>query len=128
MNIKRLNEEMWKIQDNFAMNEMAKIEKVLIIHNDKEPGQEIDNLKFAHFHYNDIHFRFRQVCPKNITELKEMIAFESEKKKITSKELANLLKLLQRKPIRTRVKADTVYDLTLAVWEILNEREADFIK
>lgn len=128
MDVKQLNEELWIIQDEQNINEMAKIEKFIIVHNDKEPGQDVDNLKFAHFHYNNIHFKFKQECPKNITELRQMIAFDSEQKKITDKELKDLLKLLQKRPTKTnRIKADTVYDLTIGTWEILNDRDPDYI-
>lgn len=128
MDAKQLNEELWIIQDEQNINEMAKIEKLIIVHNDKEPGQDVDNLKFAHFHYNNIHFKFKQECPKNITELRQMIAFDSEQKKITDKELKDLLKLLQKRPTKTnRIKADTVYDLTIGTWEILNDRDPDYI-
>ena len=96
MDAKQLNEELWIIQDEQNINEMAKIEKFIIVHNDRESGQDIDNLKFAHFHYNNIHFKFKQECPKNITELRQMIAFDSEQQKITDKELKDLLKLLQK--------------------------------
>ena len=97
MDFKQLNEELWIIQDEQNINEMAKIEKFIIVHNDREPGQELDNLKFAHFHYNNVHFKFKQECPRNITELRQMIAFSSEQKKITDKELKDLLKLLQKR-------------------------------
>lgn len=128
MDAKQLNEEFWIIQDEQNINEMAKIEKFIIVHNDREPGQDVDNLKFAHFHYNNIHFKFKQECPKNITELRQMIAFDSEQKKITDKELKDLLKLLQKRPTKTnRIKADTVYDLTIGTWEILNDRDPDYI-
>ena len=128
MDAKQLNEELWIIQDEQNINEMAKIEKFIIVHNDREPGQDVDNLKFAHFHYNNIHFKFKQECPKNITELRQMIAFDSEQKKITDKELKDLLKLLQKRPTKTnRIKADTVYDLTIGTWEILNDRDPDYI-
>ena len=128
MDVKQLNEELWIIQDEQNINEMAKIEKFIIVHNDREPGQDVDNLKFAHFHYNNIHFKFKQECPKNITELRQMIAFDSEQKKITDKELKDLLKLLQKRPTKTnRIKADTVYDLTIGTWEILNDRDPDYI-
>ena len=126
--LQKLNEEFWIFKDSQNMNEMARIEKVIIVHNDKEPGQDIDNLKFAHFHYNNIHFKFRQQCPKNILELRQMIAFSSEQKKITDKELKDLLKLLQKKPTKTnRISANNVYDLTIGTWEVLNERDADFV-
>ena len=128
MDAKQLNEEFWIIQDEQNINEMAKIEKFIIVHNDREPGQDVDNLKFAHFHYNNIHFKFKQECPRNITELRQMIAFDSEQKKITDKELKDLLKLLQKRPTKTnRIKADTVYDLTIGTWEILNDRDSDYI-
>ena len=128
MDVKQLNEQLWIIQDEQNINEMAKIEKLIIVHNDREPGQDVDNLKFAHFHYNNIHFKFKQECPKNITELRQMIAFDSEQKKITDKELKDLLKLLQKRPTKTnRIKADTVYDLTIGTWEILNDRDPDYI-
>lgn len=128
MEAKQLNEQLWIIQDEQNINEMAKIEKFIIVHNDREPGQDVDNLKFAHFHYNNIHFKFKQECPRNLTELRQMIAFDSEQKKITDKELKDLLKLLQKRPTKTnRIKADTVYDLTIGTWEILNDRDPDYI-
>ena len=128
MDVKQLNEQLWIIQDEQNINEMAKIEKFIIVHNDREPGQDVDNLKFAHFHYNNIHFKFKQECPKNITALRQMNAFDSEQKKITDKELKDLLKLLQKRPTKTnRIKADTVYDLTIGTWEILNDRDPDYI-
>lgn len=128
MDFKQLNEELWIIQDEQNINEMAKIEKFIIVHNDREPGQDIDNLKFAHFHYNNIHFKFKQECPRNITELRQMIAFDSEQKKITDEELKNLLKLLQKKPsIKRRAPYNNVYDYVLDTWETLNEREPDYI-
>ena len=128
MDVKQLNEQLWIIQDEQNINEMAKIEKLIIVHNDREPGQDVDNLKFAHFHYNNIHFKFKQECPRNITELRQMIAFDSEQEKITDKELKDLLKLLQKRPTKTnRIKADTVYDLTIGTWEILNDRDSDYI-
>lgn len=126
--LQKLNEEFWIFKDSQNMNEMARIEKVIIVHNDREPGQDIDNLKFAHFHYNNIHFKFRQQCPKNITELKTMIAFNSEITKINNKALSTLLGILQRRPSGSlRGKYNNVYDYVLDVWETLNERNADFI-
>ena len=128
MDFKQLNEELWIIQDEQNINEMAKIEKFIIVHNDREPGQDIDNLKFAHFHYNNIHFKFKQECPRNITELRQMIAFDSEQKKITDKELKDLLKLLQKRPtVKRRAPYNNVYDYVLDTWETLNEREPDYI-
>lgn len=128
MDFKQLNEELWIIQDEQNINEMAKIEKFIIVHNDREPGQDIDNLKFAHFHYNNVHFKFKQECPRNITELRQMIAFSSEQKKITDKELKDLLKLLQKRPtVKRRAPYNNVYDYVLDTWETLNEREPDYI-
>ena len=128
MDFKQLNEVLWIIQDEQNINEMAKIEKFIIVHNDREPGQELDNLKFAHFHYNNVHFKFKQECPRNITELRQMIAFSSEQKKITDKELKDLLKLLQKRPtVKRRAPYNNVYDYVLDTWETLNEREPDYI-
>ena len=126
--IKQLNEKLAIIQDNQNMNEMANIEKYIIVHNDKEPGQSLDNDKFAYFHYNDIHFKFKQECPKNLTELKTMIAFDSEKNQISDRELSELLKILQRKPSgKKRGNYERVYDFVIDTWETLNEREVDYI-
>lgn len=125
--MKQINEELAIIQDNINMYEMANIEKCILVHNDKEAGQEED-YKFAHFHYKNIHFKFMQDCPKNITQLKQMIAFSVERNKLSDKDLSDLLKILKRKPSRnTRMKADTVYDFVVGTWETLNERDADYI-
>ena len=108
---------------NITINqeEQANIEKI-IIHNDR------NSLKFAHFHYNNVYFKFTEECPKNITQLKAMIAFKFDQKKISDKELTDLLKILERKPSgKKRGKYDCVYDLVIDTWETLNERDADYI-
>lgn len=128
--IKQINEQFWIRNDELCLcvNEIVRIEKYIIVHNDKEPKQDTDNFKFAHFHYNNIHFKFMQECPQNITQLKQMIAFESEKSRISDNDLRQLLKLLQRRPSNTRrIKAINVYDYTIGMWETLNERPADYI-
>lgn len=128
-NAQQINEELLIVQDELNIDEMAKIEKFIIVHNDKEPGQDLDNEKFAHFHYANIHFKFRKECPKNITQLREMIAFNSEQTKITDKELSELLKLLKRKPSRQgKAFHSNVYDKVVDAWSILNEdRDIDYI-
>ena len=126
--IQEINEELSIILDNNNMNEMANIEKCIVVHNDRETGQIGDNLKFAHFHYKNIHFKFKQECPRNVIELRQMIAFESEQTKIKDNELSDLLKILQKKPSNNkRIKADNVYDFVIGTWETLNEREADYM-
>lgn len=128
--IKQINEKFWILNDELCLcvNEIVRIEKYIIVHNDKETEQDTNNFKFAHFHYNNIHFKFMQECPQNITQLKQMIAFESEKCKISDNDLRQLLKLLQRRPSNTRrIKAINVYDYTIGMWETLNERPADYI-
>lgn len=128
MDIEHINEELAIIQDNDNMYEMANIEKQIIVHNDRENGQAGDNLKFAHFNYKNVHFKFTQECPKNITQLKEMIAFNVEQKKLNDKDLTELLKLLKRKPSgKKRGIYNCVYDLVIDTWETLNERDADYI-
>ena len=118
--IKQLNEKLAIIQDNQNMNEMANIEKYIIVHNDKEPGQSLDNDKFAYFHYNDIHFKFKQECPKNLTELKTMIAFDSEKNQISDRELSELLKILQRKPSGKKLREKALEDEFMKVFDLIN--------
>lgn len=113
--LEQLNEQLWIVNDKLSINEMARIEKLIIVHNDREPGQEIDNLKFAHFHYNKIHFKFKKDCPKNINDLRTMIVFKSELDKINKKELSDLLSLLKRRPTNNRLNAKTVYDLTIGM-------------
>ena len=125
----QLNEVLsFTLQDTTCMNEMATIEKVIIVHNDREVGQVADNFKFAHFHFANLHFKFRRECPKNLLELKEMIAFPYELKRVKETELKKLLKLLNSKPTKkTRVVVDNIYDYTIFVWEALNDREVDYI-
>lgn len=128
--IKQINEQFWIRNDELCLcvNEIVRIERYIIVHNDKEPEQDTDNFKFAHFHYNNIHFKFMQECPQNITQLKQMIAFESEKSKISDNDLRQLLKLLQRRPTaKKRGSYNNVYDYIIDVWETLNERPAAYI-
>ena len=122
--VQRLNQEIAIVQDTLTINEMARIEKFILVHNDTEP-----NDKFAHFHYKDIHYRFASKCPKNITELKKLIAFKVEVSKVKESDLTELLSLLQKQPTgKNRGNYSNVYDKVLDTWETLNERDADVVE
>jgi hypothetical protein len=92
-------------------------------------GTEVRNAgsdeKFAHFHWKGVHFKFQRNLPKTKTELRPMIAFSKEESKLSEKDLSDLLKILKQKP--QRALAPTVYEALINQWEILNERDADYI-
>lgn len=99
--------------------EIAKLDGDIIVRN---VG---DDKKFPHFHWKNIHFELKSYeCPKNVNELKEMIYFDSEKHKLSSKDLKDLLKILQNKSNKKAGKYfPDVYTFIISIWETLNERE-----
>lgn len=103
--------------------EMATLDGDIVVRND---GAET---KFAHFHWKGVHFRFQRNLPKNSTELKNMIAFESEKNYLKPDDYKYLLSLLAKKPVKGNRRGNykTVYDLAQDQWELLNERTLDYI-
>lgn len=97
------------------INEMARIGKYIEVNNeDTIDSNGNSNKKFPHFHwlYNrKIHFKFANRMPKNASELRKMIAFDSEQSKITDQELNKLAKLLKSKHEDT-----TLYQAALDMW------------
>lgn len=127
--IKQLNEDLlYELHVAMPINEMAKINGVIEIHNENDDSPEADQLKFAHFHYKGIHFKFSRDIPKNVTQARKLIAFKREQTKITDKELTELCKILKSKPMRKLGnKFDNVYECAIFTWEILNDRDVDYI-
>ena len=121
-------EDLYYTTESKYINEMARIKGVIIVHNENDNSLELNQLKFAHFHYKNIHFKFSRNLPKNATQLRKLIAFGKEQKLISDNELTQLAKILKSKPDKNKfIKANTVYDMALGLWELLNEREADFV-
>lgn len=129
MDIKQINEDLiYELHIKMPINEMAKINGVIEVHNEDDSSPEADQLKFAHFHYKGIHFKFSRNMPKNVQDVRKMIAFKREQNKIDDHELTELCKILKSRPIRKLAgKFDTVYECALATWEILNDRDVDYI-
>lgn len=128
MNLKESNEELlYEIHTSIPINEMAKLTGDIEVHNENDNSPNADQLKFTHFHYKGIHFRFSRSIPKNATEARSMIAFRREQSKITDRELTELCKVLKSKPIRKTGNFKTVYECAVTLWEFLNDRDADFI-
>lgn len=101
--------------------EMAYLDGGIIVNNDNS------DTKFAHFHWNGVHFAFLKSCPKNATEIKKMIVFPKEKSKLDDHKLTELAKLLNSKPQMKRGTYNSVYDRVLDYWETLNGRDADYV-
>lgn len=61
-NIKNLNEEVvLELHSLAKINEVAKIEKEIELRNEDDG----DVVKFAHFHFRGVHFKFMRNCPQS---------------------------------------------------------------
>ena len=110
------------------INEMADVGFGVIVHNENDNCLELNQLKFAHFHYKNIHFKFSRNLPKNAAQLRKLIAFDKEQKLISDRELNQLAKILKSKPLNNkRSNYASIYDKSIEYWETLNKREADFV-
>lgn len=121
--IKKLNEEvMLELHSLDTINEMAKIEKEIELRNEDDG----DVVKFAHFHFRGVHFKFMRECPQTKEDIVKMVAFpKKELQKLSSKDLTDLLKLLNSK--YSKDNRLTVYDACKIVWDSLHDREIDYI-
>ncbi len=127
-NFKQINEDLiYEYHLAMPINEMAKINGVIEVHNEDDDSPDADQLKFAHFHYKGIHFKFSRKIPKNATQARKMIAFSREQNKIDDHELTELCKILRSRPVRKNTGFKTVYEFALSMWVGLNDRDADFI-
>lgn len=126
---KTLNEELQYIyHTTMQITEMARLTGDIIVHNENDESMDNNELKFAHFHYKNIHFKLSRNIPKNASQARKMIAFSKEQPKIEDHELTELCKILKSKPVKPRKNSfKTVYDQIIEVWETINERDADFI-
>lgn len=126
---KQINEELQYIyHTTMRITEMAKLTGDIIVHNEDDESLDNNELKFAHFHYNNIHFRLSRHIPKNATQARKMIAFSKEQSLINDHELTELCRILASKPVKPRkTHFKTVYEQIIEVWETLNDRDADFI-
>ena len=101
------------------ITEMVRLNKGIEVRND---GKN----KFSHFHWNGVHFNLFEEIPDSIEELKERIHFKKERDKLKDNELKELLKILNSPSTQKRGKIyKNVYEFTVAIWEILNERDVD---
>ena len=76
-----------------------------------------------------IHFKFATRCPKNINELRRLIAFKNEQKLITDNELSKLLKDLKSTATEQVYKGMSVYNAGLEHWKFLHpERHMELIE
>lgn len=121
--IQKLNEELQPI------NEMAKLTGGIVVHNENDNSENIDQLKFAHFHWKGVHFKLSRHIPQNVSELRKMIAFPSKENfKLSDFELTELVNILKSKPVKPRKNSfRTVYQQIIEMWETLNERDVDYI-
>lgn len=121
-------EDLYYTIESKYINEMARLTGDIIVHNENDNSIKTDQLKFAHFHWKNIHFKLSRKMPKNATQLRKLIAFDKEQKLISDNELTQLVKILKSKPIKPKITPfKTVYEQIINIWETLNEREADFI-
>ena len=123
MNLENINEELvLQLHSLATINEMAKIEKEIELRNEDDG----DVIKFAHFHFRGVHFKFMRNCPQTKEDIVKMVAFpKKELQKLSSKDIKDLLKLLQ-KPYSKDSRL-TMYDVCKIVWDSLHDREMDYI-
>lgn len=121
MDFDKINEELkQQFPELYAMNEMAMLDGGIILRNDG------DNAKFSHFHWHNVHFNLFNRIPKNVTELRNRIHFESEKNLLSDNELTELFNLLYKRSNKKAGKYfQTVHDFAVAQWELLNDRDVD---
>lgn len=129
MDISKLNEELiYELHMATPINEMAELDGNIEVHSENDKSADMQELKFAHFHWNGVHFKFSRTLPKNASQLRKMIAFDREQNKVDDFELNKLAKILASKPTRPKkTSAKTVYEAVIDIWELLNERDVDYI-
>ena len=122
MDIQHLN----ILLEALSINEMAEISGKIRVDNEDKTNNKGETLtKFPHYHWlskENIHFKFANRCPKNITELKSTIAFKKEKEKISDKELTKLLKVLKSPASEPEYNGMTVYEAGLEYWKFIHPK------
>lgn len=123
MTLKKLNEEIiLQLHSLAVINEMAKIEKEIELRSEDDG----DIVKFAHFHFRGVHFKFMRECPQTKEDILKMVAFPNkELQKLSSKDIKDLLKLLNKRYSKNNQL--NVYDACKIVWDSLHDREMDYI-
>lgn len=121
--IEKLNEKvMLELHSLATINEMAKIEKEIELRNEDDG----DVVKFAHFHFRGVHFKFMRECPQTKEDIIKMVAFpKKELQTLSAKDIRDLLRLLNSK--YSKDNRLTVYDACKIVWDSLHDREIDYI-
>lgn len=127
--LQELNEELlYEMFLSIPINEMATLDGGIDVHNEDDSSIDVDQLKFAHFHWNGVHFKFSRKLPENVTQLRKLIAFKKEQTKLDDFELSKLVKILGSRPTRPKkTSARTVYEAVIDIWELLNNRTVDYI-
>lgn len=76
MSLENINEELLlQLHSLATINEMAKIEKEIELRNEDDG----DVIKFAHFHFRGVHFKFMRNCPQTKEDIVKMVAFPKKK-------------------------------------------------
>lgn len=118
-----INEELaLQLHSMATINEMAKINKQIELRNEDDG----DVVKFAHFHFKGVHFKFLSYCPQNKEDIMKMVAFKKETQKLSSKDIKDLIKLLNSKWDKN--SSMNVYEASIAVWGTLHDREIDYVE
>lgn len=122
MEIKELN----KILESFMLNEMAQINNTIEVNNEDVVDKNGDvQEKFAHFHWlykKKIHFKFANRLPKNITELRKLVAEKDSTKKISDVELKKALKDLNANIDHTLFGKCSVWEAAIGTWKQLHPK------
>lgn len=123
MTVEKLNEEIiLQLHSLAVINEMAKINKQIELRNEDDG----DTVKFAHFHFRGVHFKFMRKCPETKEDIVRMVAFPNkELQKLSTKDIKDLLVLLHSNWDKN--SSMTVYEACIAVWGTLHDREMDYI-
>lgn len=124
---KKLNEELdeesiLEIHYLGSFSTMAKINKQIELASEDDG----DSIKFAHFHFKHVHFKFMKECPQTKEDIIKMVAFpKTQLQKLSTKDIEELLTLLHSKWDKN--SSMSVYQASIAVWGTLNDREIDYI-
>lgn len=92
MTIEKLNEEIiLQLHSLAVINEMAKINKQIELRNEDDG----DTVKFAHFHFRGVHFKFMRKCPETKEDIVRMVAFPNkELQKLSTKDYKRFISII----------------------------------
>lgn len=112
------------IAEGLQLNEMARINDTIEVNNEDITNEKGETqTKFPHFHWlykRKIHFKFANRIPNNVSELKQLLAYKSDKLGISDAELKKVLKDIWVEINDPEIGRKTVYEVAFKTWENLH--------